>query len=620
MSIKRYLVIIITIIFTACGPTSKNTGKSNEVKVHIDLTAVADDQVEVSVTPPTLTEETVQFMLPAIIPGTYSIADYGRYIENFTARDKGGNELPVNRINVNTWLIENATNLGKITYRVNDTFDNEEPDFFTREGTTIFSPAGTNILQDQNYLLNMCGFAGYFKGSENTPYAIEIDHRETMYPATALTDLDKQDNKAIFRTSGYAELVDSPIMFSNTPAVTFTESGTDVILQVYSPENSSITATALLPDLQSIIADQKNYLGPINQTRKYAVLTYITSGAANDAQGIGALEHNYSTTAVFQRDMSPEDLTDVISHEFFHTLTPLNVHSERIQNWDFNSPQLSQHLWMYEGVTEYFAQHFQIAEQRISEDEFYSRMYQKMMISRQFKDDLSFTTMSEEILSPDMKEQFPNVYLKGALMAMCIDILIRERSGGERGLLDVMGELSKRYGPERPFKEEEIITEFTAMTYPEVGSFLQKFVENGGPVDYDFYLSKVGLSRTATMVPEQIAFIIGKKPYIRIDQTQNQVVASLPDDKNIFFDTLGVQDGDVLLELNNKPFESDDLMKVAMLGYGLKENTPVSLKILRNGQEKTLEGTVKLNYKKGETFSFTDTSKEALKKAWLMQD
>jgi predicted metalloprotease with PDZ domain len=51
-------------------------------------------------------------------------------------------------------------------------------------------------------------------------------------------------------------------------------------------------------------------------------------------------------------------MMDVVSHEFFHIVTPLSIHSKEIQDFDYNDPKMSQHLWMYEGVTEYFANLF----------------------------------------------------------------------------------------------------------------------------------------------------------------------------------------------------------------------------------------------------------------------
>jgi predicted metalloprotease with PDZ domain len=52
-------------------------------------------------------------------------------------------------------------------------------------------------------------------------------------------------------------------------------------------------------------------------------------------------------------------MMDVVSHEFFHIVTPLSIHSKEIHILIIMT-KMSEHLWMYEGVTEYFANLFQI--------------------------------------------------------------------------------------------------------------------------------------------------------------------------------------------------------------------------------------------------------------------
>ena len=69
---------------------------------------------------------------------------------------------------------------------------------------------------------------------------------------------------------------------------------------------------------------------------------------------------------------------------------------------------------MYEGVTEYFAQHFQVYEGLISEPEFYKRMARKILISKRLNDTMSFTEMSENITEAPYARNFYNVYMKGA--------------------------------------------------------------------------------------------------------------------------------------------------------------------------------------------------------------
>jgi predicted metalloprotease with PDZ domain len=114
-----------------------------------------------------------------------------------------------------------------------------------------------------------------------------------------------------------------------------------------------------------------HFLGKINAKKKYSVFLYLSSLTEEDAKGFGALEHPTATTVVLPEVMPKEELVksmmDVVSHEFFHIVTPLSIHSKEIQDFDYNDPKMSQHLWMYEGVTEYFANLFQINQGLIDE-------------------------------------------------------------------------------------------------------------------------------------------------------------------------------------------------------------------------------------------------------------
>ena len=89
---------------------------------------------------------------------------------------------------------------------------------------------------------------------------------------------------------------------------------------------------------------QKKFLGAVNSNKKYTVLLYLSEMKKTDAKGFGALEHNSSTTVVFPEMMPTgvlgKQIIDVVSHEFFHIVTPLGVHSNEIHYFDFNSPKM----------------------------------------------------------------------------------------------------------------------------------------------------------------------------------------------------------------------------------------------------------------------------------------
>ncbi|MBX7043877.1 MAG: peptidase M61 [Ignavibacteria bacterium] len=617
---KHFYVLFLLAVVLGCYSCSKETGSSNknETEVTLDLVNVTDDRVKVVVKPPTVNSSTIAFQVPKIIPGTYAIQDYGRYIDDFKAFDKSGNSLPVSKKDVNTWVISEANKLDRVEYLVNDTFD-EEVGQMKKNETVPFSPAGTNINKGENFFLNLGGFVGYFENQQEKPFVLTIEYPRELAGTTAMVDADASPTKDVYRAKRFAELIDNPIMYAKPDISTFTIGDMEVVLHVYSPRNTKVTSQFLMPALQKTMIAQKDYLGPINKTKRYAVLVYLTAKADNDAQGTGALEHNSSTTGIFEDDMKADGLDHTISHEFFHTLTPLNVHSKEIQYFDFNNPKMSQHLWMYEGFTEYFSVLFRTNKGFADEQAFYDVLADKMNFAATlYNDQMSLTEVSKNVVDPVINKQFGNFYNKGTLAAMCLDIIIREKSNGERGILSVMGELSNLYGADTAFSDDSLIPEFTKLTYPEVGEFLQNHVVKNDPIDYGYYLAKVGVSIQKIKVPVKMAFSLGSNTYFNVDPKTDKVFIATLDGKNEFLRSVGFQDNDEIVELRGvKPEGAESGKLASILAYNLKDGDEYTAKVIRNGEPIELRGKVKLNQVDGNKIEFTDKSKAVLKDQWL---
>lgn len=584
-----------------------------DVKVNIDLKNVTDDKVQVTIVPPALDTKTTTFFIPKTVPGTYSTDNYGKYIEGLKAFDKKGKELKVEKTDENSWKIEDAKKLAKITYLVNDTYDTEAPG-----EDTVFSPAGTNILANENFVINTHGFIGYFDGKSEVPYAVTITHPSALWGATSLTDTNSSNETDVFNSPRYGDLVDHPIMYSKPDYTTFKVDDMDILISVYSP-NGKIKAKDITPEMETMMRAQKAFLGPINSTKKYSVLIYLSKGQG-DAQGFGALEHTTSTTVTmpedFPLDQLKETLKDVVSHEFFHIVTPLSIHSKEIQYFNFNAPKMSEHLWMYEGVTEYFANLFQVNQGLISEDDFYGRIADKISQSRQFDDTVPFTNMSKNVLEQPYKDMYYNVYLKGALIAMCIDIQMRESSNGEKGILDLMMALSKEYGMNKPFNDEDLFAKITSLTYPAVGEFLKTYVSGTTPIPYETYFAKMGVTKT-TITKKGTPFLKDEQtPYVTINQ--NKEIVILPNiEKNDFMTSLGIKGGDVIVSINDTAYNLDNIYDMIMNSMSWKEGDPITMKIKSNGTEQVIKGTVKIPMVEAEGYHATDASKAKLKEAWL---
>ena len=616
---RIFFALAFASVFWSCktaGTVTSSKPLIETVAVTINLNDVKDDKVMVTVASPKISTDEVTYSIPKIVPGTYSVDNYGKYIEDFKAFDSKGNSLAVTKKDDNTWSIKNAKTVTKVTYLVNDTFDTEKGSGFGN--SDIFSPAGTNIDAGKNFMLNMHGFVGYFQDKKDLPYHVSISHPEVLWGATSMTDLDPSMTNDLFTTTRYAELVENPIMYAKPDYTTFTIDGMEILIGVYSP-TGKVTAESITPEMKTMMTAQKNFLGKINATKKYSVLLYLSTLTDTDAKGFGALEHPTATTVVLPEMMPKEELVksmiDVVSHEFFHIVTPLSIHSKEIHDFDYNTPKMSEHLWMYEGVTEYFANLFQINQGLITEEDFLTRIAEKIANANTMNESMPFTTMSANVLTEPYKAQYLNVYEKGALIGMCLDIIIREKSNGKRGVLDLMQKLSNEYGPTKPFNDNELFAKITSLTYPEVGTFLETYVSGPTPIPYDTYLSKVGITKLMKKVPTNV-FLKGQLPYITVDQQTKEIIVIPNIELNDFYKNLGLKGGDILMSINEKPYSLDNIYEMISESQNWKENDAISIKIKRNGKEQVIKGKIKLPYEEKEGLKATDPTKNALKEAW----
>ncbi len=587
-------VVFVFILFVLYGCVASKalvTIENVPIVVSLDLVNVKNDRVEVSVDPGAFVTDVVTFMIPKTVPGTYSSDDYGKYIQDLVALDYDGKVMGVKRTDDNTWRIGDGKRLDKITYWVNDTYDTED-----EVTDAVFSPAGTNIVEGENFMLNLHGFVGYFDGYKEIPYAILV-HKPTDLVATTTLPIESNRKPEAswdsFIAKRYFDVIDNPILYARPNVEVFQIRDIQVTLSVYSP-NGTYKASDLRQRMQEMMTAQKAFLGDIDSTKEYAILLYLSEMGKPDAQGFGALEHHTSTVVVLPETM-PQDrleqaMVDVVSHEFFHIVTPLSIHSKEIKFFDFNDPKMSKHLWMYEGTTEYFANLFQIQQGLIDEMEFYERIMDKIVNSKTYDDAMSFTKMSENVLEPPFDANYGNVYEKGALINLCLDILIREKSNGEKGILWLMKELSKKYGKETPFEDSELIPEIVAMTYPEVGSFFNTHVIGNVPIDYSEYFAKVGLAMVQT--DRQSGYFLDEEnPYIDVDQTNGNLIfvrENIP--LNTFFTNLGLMGGDVIKSINGTDITLESIRPIIGSSYSWTPETKINMEILRNGESLLVEG------------------------------
>lgn len=586
---------------------------------YVDMTAVKDDKLTVKLTPPDITENETVFMFPAMVPGTYDVYDFGRFVSNFKAEGKDGKIITIEKLDKNSYKLSPANAIKEISYDVEDTWDTEIKE------KVVFEPGGTNIEEGKNFVFNTHGFFGYFKNKIEANFILEFTKPKGFYASTSLTDLKSGETKDLISVFNYHDLVDAPIMYSMPDTATVQIGKSQILISVYSP-NRVLTSEFIARNLKELLFAQAQYLGGELPITKYAFLFYFGDKATLSGAS-GALEHSYSSFySLPEADTSliAQEVRDVAAHEFFHIVTPLNIHSEEIGNFDFNNPKMSKHLWLYEGLTEYAAHHMQVKTGLIEYDNFFEVMIGKMQNAREnYNDTVPFTVMSKYALDK-YKKEYNNVYEKGALIGMCLDIMLRYYSNGSYGTQEMMKDLAKQYGKNKSFHDDDLFNDIEKLTYKEVRYFLDTYVAGNKPLPYREVFSMVGLNYTEKRVQEQITLggiSVGYNP------TSGHLVVVNIDKLDEFGKKLKFKEGDEIITFNNRKLGLDNMKDV--LGSYMetaKAGDKLVIEVLRKDKKgnesiKTLKAKVKLvKVTETDVLELNDKASEQqvnARKAWL---
>ncbi len=583
----------------------------------VDLTKIEDDKLKVTLQVPKISTNEIVFYLPKIIPGTYSVADYGRFVSDLQAFDKKGKPLEVVQIDANSWKILTAKKMKKLSYTIEDSYDTK------LSGPEIFQPAGTNFEADKNFVINTSGFFGYFDEMKDLPFTFNVVRDKSFYGSTGLIqnkkvlkaslDLEQQavPNSEVdtYTAVSYDQLVDSPLMYAKPDTAVIQVANTQVLVATYSP-NALVNSQQIASAIEPILMAQKEYLGGKLPVDKYAFIFYFTD---QPVTSYGALEHSYSSF-YYMPEMKIEDmeqqLRDFAAHEFFHIVTPLTVHSQEIHQFDFNDPKMSKHLWLYEGVTEYFAGNVQVKHGLISREQYLGMLQEKIAFSKsRMNDSLAFTDLSKYTLDK-YSDQYYNVYQKGALIGMCLDIELLELSNGTYGVRNLLADLSEKYGKDKGFEDDALFGVIETLTFPEIRQFFKQYVENGNPIPYSAYFQKVGVQYSPLQESMELTMGI-ENAALGVSPEGNQLYIRNKEALNAFGKTLKMENNDVIVAMNDQklpPLGPQLQQYVDGIMASLEEGKEFSITVLRQNSNGEKEEIILV----AENFKVKRTSRHAL--------
>jgi predicted metalloprotease with PDZ domain len=542
----------------------------------VDLRDTKSHQVHVTLTPSGFSARKAVYQMPIWAPGAYSVTGYGRYVVNFKARDKNGHGLAVKQLDENQWEIANGKSVHEIEYDVLD----------SHSDTTSLYFAMANIDTSLFFANATCLF-GYYDDDKSASAQVEYEKPADWKLVCALPPSPKgyiQDTNASFQnTTFYAKdydaLADAPIL-SEPGLVTksFKEGSAIYDIAVATdgkwPDAKMDSLTYYLREI--VHAETDFFHDTPYDHYTFEIVAPTLSHLPGTAQG--ALEHWNSSDyllANFGWSFFKGAYLSIFSHEFFHLWNVKRIHSNLLGPFDYTKRVMTTSLWMAEGVTEYYAHTLLSRYGIVSPGAFFYGVEQ----GRKEMDDspdvakaksLEQLSIDESTFDLDEAELF---YSKGPLVALALDIEIRNKTNNKKSLDDVMLALNDDAKHGKTFREDQLIHLVEKYSGVDLTDFYNRYIKGYDSLPLDKYLGMIGLESSSESNP------VSSGPRNVLSGPAGYRVFAQLDPAGAFAKS-GVMEGDYLIAINGAAPSQDNLIDL----FSVRTDT-LHITIRRNGDE-----------------------------------
>jgi predicted metalloprotease with PDZ domain len=404
--------------------------------------------VTLSVTAPDVDGQ--MFALPAWIPGSYMIREFARNIVEIRA-ESAGKDVPLIKLNKDTWKVAPCRARLKLTY-----------DVYAWD----LSVRAAHLDQTHGFF-NASSVFLRAVGRENISHVVDIQRAadtvcESWRVATALPSLKVARNGfGTYIAANYDELIDHPVEMGTFVTGRFLAHGVphEVVVTGKVPK---LDIARLCSDLKKVCESQIALFEPktLQAPMKRYVFLVMAVG-----DGYGGLEHRASTALICSRNELPvkgkPEMADgyrtflgLCSHEYFHTWHVKRIKPAAFVPYDLQSENYTPLLWLFEGFTSYYDDLMLVRSGVIDVPSYFKRIERiasnVLRNTGRLKQSVAEASFDAWIKYYRQDENSPNAlvsyYTKGALVALALDLMMREQTGGKKSLDDVMRALWKRYG------------------------------------------------------------------------------------------------------------------------------------------------------------------------------
>lgn len=254
------------------------------------------------------------------------------------------------------------------------------------------------------------------------------------------------------------------------------------------------------------------------------ILFCFDSFSQNTRSTKGGLEHKNSSVYYFGTELSrveDEDIRFLVAHELLHTFTPIRFKSDVLRDLlEFKSKKMSEHLWLYEGMTEYLAAKIVFRSSIFDTVDFLRNISDHYIASVSL--DIPLNKLSQNIFDKQNVDKQNFYYTKGSILCFLLDLVINEKTNGSAGLYSIMNTI---YKENSIFNEDSLFIMLSDKTNGATDSIIEKYLIQNIPIPTDF-LSK--LAYHYEVVDSQKSFFFIPMSIEKINEDSNTLLLYCP--------------------------------------------------------------------------------------------
>jgi predicted metalloprotease with PDZ domain len=249
---------------------------------------------------------------------------------------------------------------------------------------------------------------------------------------------------------------------------------------------------------------------------RYTFLFHIGKAALGSG---GGMEHA-NATAIYVP--SGAFLDNVSAHEFFHLWNVKRIRPSTLEPVDFTREMYTRALWFAEGVTNTYASYAMIRSGIWNKQEFYqdlgaqiSELEVRPAEHWQSAEQSSLDAWLEKYALYNQPQRSVSYYTKGQVLGVLLDIEIRDRTGNQHSLDDVLRAMNVDFARAGKFYHDSQDVQRTAekITGVPLENFFSRYVSGAEALPYREYFSRIGLElRMRDSVKASLGFTAQRDP------------------------------------------------------------------------------------------------------------